>query len=250
MNINVKWGDTLSGLAAKFGTTVQKLAKDNGITNPNLILSGSNLKLDGDSKSTEHGAARFNGYKGGAAGGISPLPADYKPPVSAEEVAQKLGAPLENVQKYWPHLSKAMEDAGINQPSAMVALLATIKAETGSFAPISEYGGGGAYEGRRDLGNTQPGDGNRFMGRGFIQLTGRANYREYGQKLGIDLENNPDLALDPGVASKIMVQYFKDRNIPAKAEAGDWQGVRVAVNGGLNGWDTFKGAVNDLAGLA
>ncbi|MNY00044.1 LysM domain protein [compost metagenome] len=252
MNINVKWGDTLSGLAAKFGTSVQKLAKDNGITDPNQILAGANLKLGGD-RAKANGAERFNSYRGegaSGAGGISPLPEGYKPPVSAEEIASKLGVPLENVQQYWPHIAKAMEDAGINEPEAMVAMLATVKVETGSFQPISEYASGHAYEGRADLGNTEPGDGARFKGRGFIQLTGRANYREYGKKLGIDLENNPDLALDPAVSAKILVQYFQDRNIPEKAVAGDWQGVRRAVNGGLNGWNVFSDAVSDLSRLA
>ncbi|HEY9898914.1 MAG TPA: LysM peptidoglycan-binding domain-containing protein [Pantanalinema sp.] len=250
MNINVKWGDTLSGLAAKFGTTVQKLAKDNGIADPNRIFAGSDLKIDGDSAKTANGAGRFNAYRGEGAGGISPLPPGYQPPVSAEEIASKLGVPLENVQQYWPHIAKAMEDAGIHEPEAMVALLATVKVETGSFEPISEYASGQAYEGRSDLGNTEPGDGPRFKGRGFIQLTGRANYREYGEKLGIDLEHNPDLALDPSVSAKILVQYFQDRNIPEKAVAGNWEGVRRAVNGGLNGWNAFSDAVNDLSRLA
>jgi predicted chitinase len=95
------------------------------------------------------------------------------------------------------------------------------------------------YEGRSDLGNTQPGDGVRYHGRGFVQITGRANYRHYGQKIGIDLEGNPDLALDPDAASKILVEYFWERSVDERALEGDWEGVRRAVNGGLNGWDHF-----------
>src|SRR5204862_773156 len=91
----------------------------------------------------------------------------------------------------------------------------------------------------QQLGNTQPGDGARYHGRSFLQLTGRANYRRYGQKLGVDLEGNPELALDPDISARILATYFLDRGIPAKAAAGDWQGVRRAVNGGLNGYDRF-----------
>jgi predicted chitinase len=142
----------------------------------------------------------------------------------------------------------AMKEAGITDRATMNGILATVFTEVGSkFAPIPEYASGEAYNGRSDLGNTQPGDGPRFKGRGYIQLTGRANYRSYGEKLGIDLEGNPDLALQPKVAAKILVQYFQDRNLDDKARAGDWRGVRVGVNGGLNGWDAFSGAVNRLA---
>jgi len=70
-----------------------------------------------------------------------------------------------------------------------------------------------AYEGRKDLGNTEPGDGVRFAGRGLIQITGRANYALYGQKLGLDLIGNPDLALDLEVSAKILAHYFKDRKV-------------------------------------
>ena len=63
--------------------------------------------------------------------------------------------------------------------------------------------GSKGYEGRRDLGNTQPGDGKRYW-EGYIQITGRANYRRYGKKLGIDLENNPELAEQPDIAARVL----------------------------------------------
>ena len=120
-----------------------------------------------------------------------------------------------------------------------------------SFLPINEYGGDAyftkMYEGRKDLGNTQPGDGARYHGRGYIQLTGRANYRSYGQKLGLALEQNPDLALEPDVAARILARYMKDHGVDRLAAAGDWEGVRRAVNGGLNGWDRFSGLVQKLS---
>jgi hypothetical protein len=102
------------------------------------------------------------------------------------------------------------------------------------------------YEVRSDLGNVRRGDGARFHGRGYIQLTGRANYRTYGSKLGVPLEAKPELALRPDVAAQVLASYVADHGIARLAAAGDWQGVRRAVNGGLNGWDRFSKLVQGL----
>ena len=67
------------------------------------------------------------------------------------------------------------------------------------------------YDGRKDLGNDKDGDGWKFRGRGFIQLTGKDNYRRYGKRIGVDLEANPDLANDPEIATKLAVAYFADK---------------------------------------
>ena len=86
----------------------------------------------------------------------------------------------------------------------------------------------------------------RYHGRGYIQLTGRANYRTYGEKLGVPLEKKPDLALRPDIAAKVLAAYVNDHGIAKLAASGDWQGVRRAVNGGLNGWDRFSTLVQGL----
>jgi hypothetical protein len=132
-------------------------------------------------------------------------------------------------------------------PYVMAGAMGTIRIEVGkNFKPIMEYASGEAYEGRIDLGNTQKGDGVRYKGRGFIQLTGRSNYALYGQKLGIDLIGNPDLALDVEVGAKILANYFKDRGVIEACLAKDWLRVRKLVNGvnrstGLpNGWNEFN----------
>jgi hypothetical protein len=128
------------------------------------------------------------------------------------------------------------------------------------FAPIPEIASGIAYEGRLDLGNTQPGDGPRYKGRGYIQITGRANYQTYGDALGVGLVDNPDLALRPDIAAQVFAVYFANHYIrwePAPAplmncadlaRAGEWRGVRVAVNGGENGLAMFLDVVNTLGG--
>jgi predicted chitinase len=133
-------------------------------------------------------------------------------------------------------LSQAFKKEGIDDPNVLAYALATTQHETaGTNRPINEYGGDDyftrMYEGRSDLGNTQPGDGARYHGRGYIQLTGRHNYRVMGERIGVDLENNPDLALEPTVAAKIMAAFFKDRGVAERAKAGDFIGARAPVNG-------------------
>lgn len=166
------------------------------------------------------------------------------------EIAALLGSPAANVQQHWPAVAAACAASGLTDRASMIAVVATIGTEVGSFAPINEFGGTAyftkMYEGHRELGNTQPGDGARYHGRGFIQLTGRANYRKYGQLLGVPLEDDPDLALTPDVSARILAQYFKDHGLAAVARKGDWQGVRKGVNGGLNGWPRFSELVQAL----
>jgi putative chitinase len=92
------------------------------------------------------------------------------------------------------------------------------------------------YEGRGDLGNTQPGDGRRFKGRGLIQLTGRANYEEYGQAKGrnfVDGDNYKLLATDPELAVDVACWFWKTRGLNALADADDVRAVtRRALTAG------------------
>lgn len=180
----------------------------------------------------------------------------YRPPAqlqgalkwfTADQIASALSAPIENVERYWPALAAALDELAIGDRPTTIAALATIGVEVGAFAPINEYGGNLYFEGKygpgtdvgQQLGNVEIGDGARYHGRGFIQLTGRANYRRYGERLGVNLEGDPELALDAAVASRILATYFLDHGIPAMAAAGLWVAVRRAVNGGTNGLNRF-----------
>ena len=176
---------------------------------------------------------------------------------TAKQIAATLGAPLVNVERYWPALAAALDELAINDRLTTIAALATIGVEVGAFEPINEIGGPTYFESMygpgtpagTQLGNTQPGDGARYHGRGFIQLTGRGNYTRYGQRIGVDLEGNPDLALEPDTSARVLAAYFLDHGIPTRAGAGDWAGVRRAINGGMNGWIKFAGLVAALEQL-
>lgn len=93
------------------------------------------------------------------------------------------------------------------------------------------------------MGNTEPGDGFRYRGRGFIQLTGRSNYRTYGRIIGMDLEKNPGLLSQIGVSALVAAAYFRDRGCLVRADRDDLRGVTLAVNGGLNGLEHRRTAL-------
>ncbi len=141
---------------------------------------------------------------------------------------------------YWPYLTAAMVEFSIITPARAAAFLAQLAHESGELRYMEELASGAAYEGRADLGNTEPGDGVRYKGRGPIQLTGRANYRLCGAALGLDLEGDPAQAATPQVGFRIAGWYWTThptvtRNCNALADEGDFLGVTRAVNGGLNG---------------
>ncbi len=157
---------------------------------------------------------------------------------TVDKVASILtNTPRANIKKHLPRLLNGFAEQGIDDPDMALYMIATIGVESSGFVPINEFASGEAYEFRSDLGNTEKGDGPRFKGRGFIQLTGRANYRSYGEALGVDLENNPDLANDPDIAARIMARYLKNNEDRLRKgfQNNDLVALRKVVNGGTNG---------------
>jgi hypothetical protein len=139
----------------------------------------------------------------------------------------------------------------VDRPMALMAL-STIRAETEGFVPISEGRSRfntrntpfDLYEGRADLGNDQPGDGPRFKGRGYVQLTGRANYTRIGAQVGSDLTGNPELGNDPTVAGLVLAQFLKNKeaSIRSALASANLRLARKLVNGGSHGLDRFVDA--------
>ncbi len=106
-------------------------------------------------------------------------------------------------------------------------------------AAIAEHIYGGDW-GKKNLGNLFPGDGAKYIGRGPIQITGRSNYTTYSNILGVDLVNNPDLALDPVIGARIAVDFWKRKGCDTAAGLKDFIKARKLVNGGTLGYDEIQ----------
>ena len=137
------------------------------------------------------------------------------------------------------HIKTYAQNNGITDPTELAMFMAQMGHESGSFRYATEMASGEAYNPGtsvgKNLGNTQPGDGPRFKGRGYIQLTGRWNYGHFGKKVGVDLISNPELAASPDIAAAIAVQFYKDRVDRVAARRGDVAGATKGINPRLNG---------------
>lgn len=148
-------------------------------------------------------------------------------------------------------LHDAMEKFGIDTPTRQAAFIAQLAHESGQFRYVRELASGQAYEGRADLGNTEPGDGVKFRGRGLIQITGRANYIRCGEALGLDLTASPELLELPHPACDSAAWFWQSRNLNALADEGDFVKITKRINGGTNGLSerlSFYGAAKGVLG--
>lgn len=134
-------------------------------------------------------------------------------------------------------LNAAMQEFAIDNPDREAAFLAQIAHESGSLRYVRELASGEAYEGRANLGNTQPGDGARFRGRGLIQVTGRTNYRACSLALFRDerLLASPELLEAPELACRSAGWFWKSRGLNPLADQQAFRIITRRINGGLNG---------------
>lgn len=167
-------------------------------------------------------------------------------------------APLSNIKKFLPPVLDALNQQRLGDKDMILMALATIRAETAGFEPINEFKSRfntspngrhfDLYDFRNDLGNGAVGDGAKYKGRGFIQLTGRANYQKIGQAIGLGnrLINEPQLANEPNIAARILARFLKNKEKQIrealKRSPKDLVTARKAVNGGTHGLDRFKTA--------
>jgi predicted chitinase len=162
----------------------------------------------------------------------------------------------------FPFLTAAVNEFGIDQPARTAAFLAQLAHESAQFRFMEEIWGPTAAQRRYeppgklagDLGNTDAGDGRRFKGRGPIQITGRANYRRFGDLLGLDLVSAPEQAALPDVAFRIAGLYWSKKGLNELADrvtAEAFREITRRINGGFNGlaererfYETAKAVLN------
>jgi putative chitinase len=152
-------------------------------------------------------------------------------------------------------VGQAWEQYGDGDPRKLAYILATAHHETGRFKYTREIWGPTAaqkrYESRKDLGNVQAGDGKKFMGRGFVQLTGRRNYADWSKRTGLDLLKEPDLVTQPAVAARILVQGSMLGTFTGKklGDFSSFKDMRRVINGTDRAADIAEYAEAFLAAL-
>jgi predicted chitinase len=158
------------------------------------------------------------------------------------------GSPHEKI------LVNAAIAAGI-KGSELAQFLAQCAHESHDFKSMVEYGGRldfRKYDIRHNprkakiLGNTKPGDGARYKGRGYIQLTGKYNYKRAGEALGLDLVNKPELVEKPEIAAKVAVWFWKNRVQPKVDDFYNTKEVTKPINSGLKGLEDRKEKFKDF----
>lgn len=138
----------------------------------------------------------------------------------------------ETFKKFLPFLNNVFDEFQINSPLQRCMFLAQIGHESGQLRYVKELASGAAYEGRTDLGNTSPGDGVRYKGRGLIQITGKRNYALCSLALGLPLLEKPELLEEPENAVRSAGWFFWNERLLALGD--DIKKVTRRINGGYN----------------
>ncbi|MBD0346280.1 MAG: peptidoglycan-binding protein [Coleofasciculus sp. Co-bin14] len=138
------------------------------------------------------------------------MPSGFRSVNGILEIAQCPSPIRPFAQRNLPLILNECLDNGVTDRGQIAYVFATAEHESHFGRFMMELADGTAMEGREDLGNTEPGDGSRYKGRGFVQITGRRNYRIWSEKLGIDLVGHPEKAAIPDIAAIILVRGMRD----------------------------------------
>jgi len=159
--------------------------------------------------------------------------------ISLSQLQQIFTANPNGCAKYADAINMACAKFSINTPLRIAAFLAQIGHESGQLVYVREIWGPTAvqkgYEGRADLGNTQPGDGRKYLGRGFIQITGRANYQKLSEDLNTDFITSPQLLEQPEYAAMSAGWFWNEHNLNVLADKAQFITITRRINGGTNG---------------
>ncbi len=160
-------------------------------------------------------------------------------PITQQQLLQILPNAHTQAGVFVSALNTAMQHYQIVGLKRAAAFIAQIGHESGQLRYVREIWGPSAaqrgYEGREDLGNTVPGDGRKYCGRGLIQITGRANYAKCGEALGLDLISHPELLELPQHAAMSAAWFWKQKGLNDLADRDEFNTITRRINGGLNG---------------
>ena len=160
---------------------------------------------------------------------------------TALQLSRIMECPLSRAEPWLAPLFAAMKAYQIDTEARQAAFLAQVGHESQGLLWTCELWGPTAiqrgYEGRKDLGNSQRGDGYLYRGRGLIQITGRANYAYASKALEQDFVGNPDLLRTPRWAAVSAAWFWQRRGLNQLADAGQFQRTTRLINGGLIGED-------------
>lgn len=232
--VQVQKGDTVYSIAKAFSTTPQVIQKLNKLDKNFTVKPGQEIKVPKWPEVKEPEKKK----------------PEKKKPEKKLDVSKTLTGTMHEAI-----LIREANRAGITDPVELAALLSQAAHESHDFKSMVEYGGSldfkkydpkYAPKKARALGNTKVGDGARYKGRGYIQLTGRYNYKRAGQALGLPLEAKPELAEKPEIAAKIAVWFWKQRVQPNVDNFGDVRSVTKPINPGLAGLQDRKVAFQDF----
>lgn len=167
--------------------------------------------------------------------------------VSKEQLAQIYKeAPKGALDRFIEPLNQTLVEFEINTPQRIQMFLAQIGHESGQLRYVKELASGEAYEGRKDLGNTSPGDGVRYKGRGLVQITGKHNYVLASLALDLPLLETPSLLEEPLNAVRSAGWFWSCKNLNALADKGQFDLITKRINGGQNGaadrWKLYERA--------
>lgn len=164
--------------------------------------------------------------------------------MTPEQLAACTGAYPARAKLWLEPITEAMAEYDITTSARQAAFLAQVGHESMGLMYAREIWGPTkaqlGYEGRADLGNTQPGDGFRYRGRGLLQITGRTNYADAGHALGLDLVGHPEILEDRDMAAAVSAWWWKVHGLNALADAGEFDRITQRINGGQNGADARR----------
>ena len=233
-------GQSGFGMPGQFGGSGPMSGFLGGGMNPAYNQSGGGMGYG--SQGYGPGSYAGGGSQGAGPGPMGPIPGGPAGRVGNVDINRLVSVLPRNQQnsarQHFPFIVQEAQRQGVQNKAQLAYILATATHESGAGKHMEEFASGRAYEGRRSLGNNQAGDGVRFKGRGYVQLTGRRNYTDWSRRLGMDLVSNPRAVENPQVAAKILVGgmmggTFTGRGLGSyiNGQRTDFVGARRTVNG-------------------